>query len=108
MGESRRKKMRAIVEEASRQWIDGGKLIEAGWVSLRMMAIPENASKIQLDEMRNAFFAGAQHLFGTIMTVLDPGSEPTDADMRRLDLVHKELDEFIKEFERKIETKGTA
>jgi hypothetical protein len=59
--------------------------------------------------MRMAFFAGAQHLFGTIMTVLEPGDEPTPKDLQRMDLIHLELDAFIKDFSLKhTPTKGTA
>ena len=53
----------------------------------------------QLHEMRLAFFAGAQHLFASIMSVLDPGSEPTDADMERMSNIDTELRAFIQDFE---------
>lgn len=97
------------LEKFCRDLADSGKLIEAGWIGLRCAAIPADASQIQLDEMRNAFFAGAQHLFGTIMTVLDPEAEPTENDLRRMDLIDKELREFIGEFaKRHIPTRDTA
>jgi hypothetical protein len=78
--------------------IDAGRLVEAGWVSLRIAAIPRDASTIQLNEMRTAFFAGAQHLFVSIMRALENGEEPTDADLRRMDLINDELQKFIDEF----------
>jgi hypothetical protein len=81
--------------------IDKGLLMEAGWVSLRIAAIPPDAPKIQLDEMRTAFFAGAQHLFSSIMNMLDPETEETAADMRRMDMINDELNKFAKEFYRK-------
>lgn len=97
------------LERLSKELVDQGKLIEAGWVGLRIAAIPLDAPAIQLEEMRNAFFAGAQHLFGSIMTLLDPGEEPTAADMRRMDLIDKELKAFIADFSaRHIPTRGTA
>jgi hypothetical protein len=40
--------------------------------------------------------AGAQHLFFTIMRTLDPGEEPTEADLKRFDLVAQELQKFYK------------
>ena len=89
---------RAFLEQLSKRLVDEGKLLEAGWVSLRLAAIPLDASPTQLEEMRNAFFAGAQHLFGTLMTVLDPGAEPTDADMRHMSMIDGELKEFIAAF----------
>lgn len=100
---------RAFLEKLSRKLTEEGKLIEAGWVGLRMAAIPVDAPAIQLEEMRMAFFAGAQHLFSSMITILDPGEEPTDADMERLELINNELDKFIKDFELKhIKTKGNA
>jgi len=97
------------LERLSKQLVRDGKLIEAGWIGLRIAAIPAAAPKVQLEEMRTAFFAGAQHLFSSIMTILDPGEEPTQADMDRLTLIQTELDRFIAEFAAKtMPTKGSA
>jgi hypothetical protein len=86
-----------------------GCLIEAGWIIFKGMTIPPGASEIQIREMRLAFMAGAQHLFASIMGVLDPGEEPTDADLKRFDLIHQELETFRKELELRYEpTKGRA
>ena len=85
---------RAYLERLSRELTDKGKLIEAGWVGLRLAAIPDDAPAVQLDEMRKAFFAGAQHLFSSIMTILDEDREPTDADLRRMGLISDELEAF--------------
>lgn len=93
------------LEKLSRDLTDQGRLIEAGWISLRLMAIDPHA---QLDEMRMAFFAGAQHLFASIMTILEPGAEPTEKDLQRLGLIQAELDKFISEFKQRIPTKGRA
>jgi hypothetical protein len=92
---------RAYLERLTRELADEGKLVESGWVSLRLMAIPENASALQLEEMRNAFFAGAQHVFGSMMAMFDEGEEATEADMRRMDLMSAELNEFIDKFKLK-------
>lgn len=100
---------RKFLERLSKELLEQGKLLEAGFVGLRLAAIPDNAPKVQLDEMRMAFFAGAQHLFGSIMSILDPGDEPTDDDMRRMDLIAKELDAFIADFKmRHTPTQGQA
>lgn len=97
------------LEKLTRNLTDSGKLIEAGWMGLRFMSIPPDAPKVQIDEMRMAFFAGAQHLFGSIMGILDPGSEPTDGDMRRMEQIDAELKSFIVEFEaRHLPTGGVA
>lgn len=86
------------IDAIAKHLVDQGLLIEAGWQMLKLMSVSPNASQIQLNEMRNAFFAGAQHLFASIMGILDPGSEPTDADMERMDNIAKELQNFYNEF----------
>lgn len=92
-----------LLTELTRKLLDSGQLIEAGWVSLRMMAVPDDATQTQLDEMRFAFFAGAQHLLSSIMGALDDGAEPTEADLRRLSSIQKELDGFVEEMERRVQ-----
>ena len=94
------------IDKLTRQLADEGKLIEAGWVALRATSIPTNAPQTQLDEMRNAFFAGAQHLFASIMGILEEGAEPTEADLRRMDQIDRELKVFIASY--KLKHFGTA
>lgn len=91
MGEARR---RQLTEQLTTGLVDQGKLIEAGWLSFRIMVIHPDAPQVQLDEMRLSFFSGAQHLFGSIMTFLESGDEPTDADLKRMEAVHQELEDF--------------
>lgn len=92
---------RDLLTKLSRKLSDDGKLIEAGWIGLRLAAMPLTASAEQIEEMRNAFFAGAHYLFGSIMTVLDPQAEVTDADLDRMDKINLELQTFITEFKAK-------
>ena len=99
MGEA---KCKALVDEVTKRLVDDGKLIEAGWQSLRVMAISPNAPEVQLREMRMAFFAGAQHVFGSMMSMLDEDKEPTEADIKRMDSIHAELEEFITQFKLRI------
>lgn len=89
---------RAFLQRLERELVDKGSLIEAGFVGLRLAAIPLDASAVQIEEMRNAFFAGAQHLFSSIMTILEPGTEPTAKDLERMDLIDRELKKFINDF----------
>lgn len=89
---------RAFLERLSRELTDKGQLIEAGWVGLRLAAISDDAGKDQLREMRMAFFAGAQHLFSSIMTIMDEDREPTAADLQRMELIDAELKKFIRDF----------
>ena len=89
---------RAYLDRIVREFTDQGKLMEAGWIGLRIACRLEDAPALQLQEMRMAFFAGAQHLFGSIMSIMDPGEEPTEKDMERIDLIDRELKAFINDF----------
>lgn len=86
------------VDEFCRALVDKGLLIEAGWAGLRLTAMHPEAPPNQLDEMRMAFFAGAQHLFSSIMGILEPDAEPTAKDLIRMDQIDKELKRFLEEF----------
>lgn len=77
---------------------DQGRIIEAGWASYRHLVIPAGASATQIEETRRGFYAGAQHLFGSIMSVMEEGSEPTENDLKRMDQIHTELDTFAQSF----------
>lgn len=90
---------RQFLEQLTKRLANEGRLIEAGWVSLRLAVIPLNAPPAQLDDMRLAFMAGAQHLFSSMIEMLDPGSQETPDDLRRMDLINDELEAFAKEIE---------
>jgi hypothetical protein len=99
-------KLDAVTREVTRRLIDEGKIIEAGWVSMRALMIAKDAPPLQLDEMRMAFFAGAQHLFTSIMSVMEAGEEPTENDLRRMSSIHAELDTFIEDFKKRHNLRG--
>lgn len=92
--------IKATVESLTRKLLDDGKIVEAGWVGLKMIALPKDASDVQISEMRMAFFAGAQHLFSSIMAGLEEGKDETPADLRRMDNIHRELKQFADQFRR--------
>lgn len=110
MGEHKQREAeRNIIDEVTKKLVDEGKIIEAGWASLKMMTIPKNAPQIQIDEMRNAFFAGAQHLFGSMMSMLEERSEETEANISRMHKIADELDSFIEEYKlRHYRAEGSA
>jgi hypothetical protein len=98
-----------IVTKLSKALADEGKLIEAGWVGYRLYLVPHDAPQIQLDECEMAFMAGAQHLFHSIMAILDPGAEPTDADLNKIDLIDKELTGFASQLQLRVDkNRGSA
>jgi len=90
---------RHFLEQLTNRLADEGKLIEAGWVSMRLHAIPLSAPASQVHEMRLAFMAGAQHLFASMIGMLDPEPSETPDDMKRMDLINQELDAFRGELE---------
>lgn len=70
------------------------KIIEEGWKKYRAMVVPANAGEVQIAETRQAFYAGAAVLFESLMRSLDPEKEPTANDMRIMDGLQAEIDEF--------------
>lgn len=100
---------RAHLERLTKDLIEQGKLIEAGWNAMRLAALPLNMPADRLEELHVAFFGGAHHLFASLMCALDPGEEPTDADLRKIDLIERELAGFIRDYEiRCAKTQGSA
>jgi hypothetical protein len=57
-----------------------------------------DAPEVQVNEMRMAFFAGAQHVFASIVSMLEPGAEATDNDLMRMSLIQIELEIFVQQF----------
>jgi len=84
----------AVIDKILSEWADKGKIIEGGWMAYVATSGLETAPELQRKEMRKAYMLGAQHLFASIMGIMDPGSEPTAKDLQRMDLIHQELDAF--------------
>lgn len=102
-----------VIEEAAhrltKELADKGKLVEAGFAAFALYVIPKDAPAVQLSEMRLAYMAGAEHLFSSIMNILDPGADPTAADLRRMDLIDREIAEWrVKLSERVQPSQGNA
>lgn len=116
MPTSREKRQQRILSEAAtvvtRKLVDDGRLIEAGFEMFRDLVIPKDASDVQITEMKLAFMAGAQHLYGSMMVVFDKDAEPTVADLNRMEQIHKELFRWKTQLEQRAEmvgkTAGTA
>lgn len=98
-----------IVSAVQKTAADHGKLIESGFNALRVLAIAPDAPQIQIDEMRLAFMAGAQHLWSSIMSVLDPGPDETPGDMMRMAKIQDELDAWRQSLELRLgNTRGSG
>lgn len=72
------------------------KTIAQAWAEFRDTVIPVDAPQVQLQEGRKMFYAGALTLLNMQMEGLDPGADPTDADMDRMDGWADELAAFGK------------
>lgn len=97
---------RELYAGITRDLIDSGLLIEFGWRTLCTTVVPPDASAVQLNEMRMAFFSGALHLYSSIMSMLEPGAEPTDNDMHRFHKIDSELEKFSDELKLRITPAG--
>lgn len=75
---------------------DNGKLIETGWLAMLAATVPPDAGPNTINALHTAFYCGAQHLFSSILAILDkgPDTEPTDQDMARMSMIAKELEEW--------------
>lgn len=91
--------IREVAQKLSEGLADAGKIIDGGFAGFKMMVIPDSAPQVQVNEMRMAFFAGAQHLFSSIIAVMDSDREPTPRDLHRMSMIHEELKAFRKDFE---------
>jgi dsDNA-specific endonuclease/ATPase MutS2 len=67
------------------------------WATYRERVVPEDAPPVQVVESRRAFYAGTESLLRSMMTGLDPGTEPTEADLDRMDQLEAELEQFAED-----------
>jgi len=70
-------------------------ILADAWRDYEIKIIPLNAPDVQRVECRRAFYAGARSLFHAIVTVLEPGLEPTEADLKAMDNINAELERFL-------------
>ncbi len=91
MGEAKRRTVHAAVHNISGHAADRGSLMEIGFVAFVATSNPPLPAS-ELQRWRDAYFSGAQHLWASVFDILDPDSEPTEKDMRRMDLVNHELE----------------
>lgn len=102
------------VDHVVKKMADEGRLVEAGFLAYMITRwgrgeSVEKMPQAQLDELRYAYMSGAQHLFSSIINMLDEGTEETEADLKKMDLIHKELERWTREAARDhMPTKGSA
>lgn len=100
---SHNKAANKVAETLTHVGVNSGQIVELGFASFLAVCFKGQAlGNDQRQQLRDAFFAGAQHLFASIMTILDPGEEPTEADLARMESIHRELETFAGELGRRV------
>lgn len=104
-----RAELENMVTELSRKLADEGLLIKAGLVGYKAAVYSEvTLPADQEKQVEMAFMGGALHLFSSIMNILDPGAEPTDSDLGKMDMISAELTKYGERFAAALPTKGNA
>ena len=83
--------IRQAHDEFIKRATDQGKLMEAGFLALRVQVLAPDASERAVTTARMIYMAGAQHLFASLMAAMDPDRDPTQQDMRRMSMIGAEL-----------------
>lgn len=68
--------------------------IERQWRSFLERVLPAQAGEVQRREMKRAFYAGAQALYGTLMGGLTPGDDVHEPDLQMMANIHDDLERF--------------
>jgi len=100
------------IQRLTKDLADKGLLLAAGWQSYRLMTFGPDSPVKEQDAQKFAFYAGAQHVFASMLNMLDEDHEPTDADMARMTHLNQELKEFELQFKARsaaaMRNKGSA
>lgn len=98
MGEAKRKReklspVERLALDTMHRLVDEGLGVEGGFAALCIMeGIKPDNPMVPL--ARHIYFAGAQHIWSTMMTMLDPGPKETKRDMLRMDKIEAELEKY--------------
>lgn len=95
-----------MIERLTAKLVEEGKHVEAGWHSYLIDVVPPDSSPEQIENMRLTFYAGATHLFETLL--LDADDEASGDDLDKLDDVEKELAAFRASLVAQLKTAGNA
>lgn len=91
-------KIAELVNRLSATMADEGRLVDVGWSAYRVV-MHDGLTPYDEQALRYAFFGGAQHLFASLLGILEEGKDATRTDLKRVVLVHQELIAFGKELE---------
>lgn len=103
---------RQLHDELIKRLSDQGKVIEAAFPGLRLgehPLIPHGATADEIENAKLIFMAGAQHVWASMMCMLDPGEEPTARDVLRMALIDAELGDWTERLKLRVwKAEGTA
>lgn len=116
MGEAKRKRdrMSPVDRKAlamTNKLANEGQLIAGGLASYCVIeGIDLDAPEFPY--IAHAYMSGAEHLFSSIMNILDPGSEPTERDLKKMDAIAAEItvwrDNVLTSYAKRMKTEGSA
>ena len=94
MGEAKKKRdkmtpQERVALEVTHKLANDGRIIEGGFAAFCVLNNIGDEQTTQI--LREAWFGAADHLLRSIMSTLDPGDEPTDKDMERMEKIDAEL-----------------
>lgn len=70
--------------------------VQEEWLSFRNKVIPANATSVQLQEMRRAFYAGVEMLLARLIRGMSDGPDSKPEDETMLAEMQEELADFAK------------
>jgi len=97
--------IKKVATDLTGQLADSGRLVEAGFAAFVNVALgdPKKVPGYQLMALRDAYMSGAQHLYSSMMVMLDDdrSDEPTERDLRRMALIDREMMNYAAELKRR-------
>jgi hypothetical protein len=87
-----------VGEKVAQHYADRGELVNLGWVAFWTLARGSQFPGIER-AVHLAYMAGAEHLFQSILSILEPGSEATETDCARMEKIQSEIDRYRTELE---------
>lgn len=71
--------------------------IATAWAGFERAVVPPDANRIQRQEMRRSFYAGAHAFLGILMRQLSETDEVAPEDLDMMDEIEAELEAFMRD-----------
>lgn len=75
------------------------------WLLCKNGVFVKETDEQKIKDLEEAFYLGASSLFELMVGMLDSDREPTENDLKKMDKLNEELQEFNKNLEAKIKPK---